>query len=91
MKLIGSFTSRLDLRLEGYIFQPYQEILSNDDLTPRYGGPFEKRYFMASAALVFHTPIAPIALSVNYYDQSENPISVIFTAGFLIFNRRALD
>lgn len=91
MKVISSFTSRLDLRLEGYIFQPYQEILTNDDLTARYGDPFEKRYFAASASLVFHTPIAPIALSLNYYDQSPNPISLIFTTGFLIFNRRPLD
>ncbi|MEX1188689.1 MAG: patatin-like phospholipase family protein [Bacteroidia bacterium] len=91
IKVISSFTSRLDLRLEGYIFQPHKEILSNADLTPRYGDIFEKRYFAASAALVFHTPIAPIALSFNYYDQSEKPFSLIFTTGFLIFNRRALD
>jgi NTE family protein len=91
LKLITSFTQRLDLRLEGYIFQPHKEILSNADLTPRYGDIFEKRYFAASASLVFHTPIAPIALSLNYYDQSEKPFSLIFTTGFLIFNRRALD
>lgn len=91
VKVISSFTSRLDLRLEGYIFQPHKEILSNADLTPRYGDIFEKRYFAASAALVFHTPIAPLALSLNYYDQSKNPFSLIFTTGFLIFNRRALD
>jgi NTE family protein len=91
LKVISSFTSRLELRLEGYIFQPYQEILTNDDLTARYGDPFQKRYFAASAALVFHTPIAPIALSLNYYDQSPKPISLIFTTGFLIFNRRPLD
>ena len=91
IKVISSFTSRLDLRIEGYIFQPYQEILTNGDLTARYGDPFEKRYFAASVALVFHTPIAPIALSLNYYDQSPKPISLIFTTGFLIFNRRPLD
>ena len=91
LKLISSFTQRLDLRIEGYIFQPHKEILSNADLTPRYGDIFEKRYFAASAALVFHTPIAPIALSLNYYEQSENQCSLIFTTGFLIFNRRAFD
>jgi hypothetical protein len=46
---------------------------------------------MASAVLVFHTPVAPLALSVNYFDQETQPISVIFTAGFLLFNKRALD
>jgi NTE family protein len=46
---------------------------------------------MASAALVFHTPVAPVALSVNYFEREKDPISVIFTAGFLLFNRRAFD
>ena len=91
LKTILSFTSRLDLRVEGYIFQPHKQILQNEDLTASYGEPFAKRYFMASAVLVYHTPIAPIALSVNYYDQSKQQFSVIFTTGFLIFNRRAFD
>jgi NTE family protein len=91
LKTILSFTSRLDLRVEGYMFQPHKQILQNEDLTASYGEPFAKRYFMASAVLVYHTPIAPIAVSVNYYDQSKQPFSVIFTTGFLIFNRRAFD
>ncbi len=91
LKAILSFTSRLDLRMEGYIYQPHRVILQNTDLTAYYGEPFSKRYFMASAVLVYHSPIAPIAISANFYDQSANPISIIFTTGFLIFNRRAFD
>jgi NTE family protein len=91
LKTILSFTSRLDLRVEGYVFQPHKQILQNEDLTASYGEPFAKRYFMASAVMVYHTPIAPIAVSVNYYDQSKQQFSVIFTTGFLIFNRKAFD
>ena len=91
VKTVISFTSRLELRLEGYIYQPHRIIVQNNDLTASYGKAFAKRYFMASAVLVFHTPIAPIAVSANFYDQSTNPISIIFTTGFLIFNRRAFD
>jgi NTE family protein len=90
VRTIFSLHSRLDLRLEGFIFQPHREILSENFL-PKYGDKFAKRYFMASAVLVFHTPVAPLALSVNYFDQETEPISVIFTAGFLLFNKRALD
>jgi NTE family protein len=91
LKLITEFTNRLELRLEGYVFQPYQEILSDEDQNAYYGNLLFRRYYIGSASLVFHTPIAPIAFSVNYYDQSIEPWSVIFTTGFLIFNRRALD
>lgn len=90
VRTIFSLHSRLDLRLEGYIFQPHREILQ-DNSVPKYGDELAKRYFMASAVLVLHTPVAPLALSVNYFDQEPEPISVIFTAGFLIFNKRALD
>lgn len=90
VRTIFSLHSRLDLRLEGYIFQPHREILQ-DNSVPKYGDELAKRYFMASAVLVLHTPVAPLALSVNYFDQEQEPISVIFTAGFLIFNKRALD
>jgi NTE family protein len=90
VRTIFSLHSRLDLRLEGYIFQPHREILQ-DNSAPKYGDELAKRYFMASAVLVLHTPVAPLALSVNYFDQEPEPISVIFTAGFLIFNKRALD
>lgn len=90
VRTIFSLHSRLDLRLEGYIFQPHREILQ-DNSVPKYGDELAKRYFMASAVLVLHTPVAPLALSVNYFDQEPEPFSVIFTAGFLIFNKRALD
>ncbi len=91
LKTVTSFTSRLDLRIEGYLFQPHKQILENQDLIGYYGKPFEKRFFMASAVLVYHTPIAPIALSLNYYDQIKNPFSLIFTVGYLLFNRKAFD
>lgn len=91
LKLIGSFTSWMDLRFEAYVFQPYQEILTDNEKHAFYGDVLFRRFYTGSAALVIHTPIAPIAISVNYYDQSKTPWSVIFTTGFLIFNRRALD
>jgi NTE family protein len=91
IKTVTSITSRLELRLEAYLFQPHREILEMNDRTAVYGDPFANRYYMASAALVFHTPVAPVALSVNYFEREKDPISVIFTAGFLLFNRRAFD
>ncbi len=91
LKTVTSFTSRLDLRIEGYMFQPHKQILENPDLTAFYGKPFEKRFFMASAVLVYHTPVAPIAVSFNYYDQVKSPFSLIFTVGYLLYNRKAFD
>ncbi len=90
MRSLISLRDRLELRLEAYVFQPYQEIL-NANNAAELGEPFSKRYFLASAALVLHTPIAPLALSFNYLDQQENPYTILFTAGFLVYNKRAMD
>ena len=90
MRSLISLRDRLELRLEAYVFQPYQEILNSNNAA-ELGNPFSKRYFLASAALVLHTPIAPLALSFNYLDQQENPYTLLFTAGFLVYNKRAMD
>jgi NTE family protein len=91
LKTLIAFSSRLDLRLEAYIFQPHKEILRGENQEATYGIAFDRRYYLGSAALVFNTPVAPLSLSVNYYERDTQPWSVIFTAGFLLFNRRAFD
>jgi NTE family protein len=90
VRLLFNIHSRLDFRLEGYIFQPYQEILALN-LEAVYGEALANRHFMGSAALVFHTPAAPLAISLNYYEKQPEPFSLLFTAGFILFNRRSLE
>ncbi len=90
-KNVISIRSNLDIRLEGFVFQPYQELLKTDDNHTVYGKPFEKRYYLASSGLVFHSPIGPLSLHVNYFNGVTNPVSILFTAGFLLFNPSALD
>ena len=90
VRALISLRDRLELRLEAYVFQPYQEILNTNN-TAEFGSPFAKRYFLGSAALVLQTPLAPLALSFNYLDQQEKPYTLLFTAGFLLYNKRAMD
>lgn len=91
LKGVLSIRSNLDLRAEGYVFQPYQELLKTSEKLTELGEPFARRYYVASGGAVFHSPIGPISLFVNYYNERQNPVSVLFTAGFLIFNASALD
>jgi len=81
----------LDFRLEGYIFQPYQEILENYDKTAELSEPFYSTYFLASSALVYHSPIGPVSISLNYYNQEVDVFSFIFNFGYIIFNKRAIE
>jgi NTE family protein len=81
----------LELRLEGYIFQPYEEIQKNPDFTANIGKPFSNRFFMASSAIVLNSPVGPLCFSVNYYDKEPQPFSFLFHFGYILFNKRAME
>lgn len=81
----------LDLRLEAYAFSPYRPIVRNENFMAAYGKEFSIINFAGKAGIVFHSPIGPVNLSVNYFNKNENPVSVLFNLGYIIFNPRALD
>jgi len=81
----------LDFRIEGYVFQPIREILATPDLQAQYSDRFLKRYFIASGGAVFHSPLGPVSMFVNYYDDRKNPFSFLFHIGYIIFNKGALE
>jgi len=97
-KILINIREDLDLRIEGYLFQPYQRLLRQADESVKYGEPFAQRYTIAMAAAVYNSPVGPISLSVNYYHnvpevarEDTTPITVLFHFGYIIFNRRALE
>lgn len=91
LKTIFNIMKTFELRLEGYIFAPYQSINKQVDLTAGYGEPFAAKRYIATSALVYQTPLGPLSFSVNYYDQKEYPYTFLLHFGYMIFNRRALD
>lgn len=91
LKTIYSVSKSIQFRLEGYFFQPYQEILQDVDDTPFYGPEWSKRHVIGSFSTVYYTPIGPIALNLNYYDKTDEPWSFLFHFGYIIFNKKSLD
>jgi len=90
IKDIISINDNFDVRLEGYVFQPFREILQEENFKARYGDDFSKRYFVATFNTVYKSPIGPVSLALNYYDKRENPFGIIFHIGYIIFNRKAI-
>ncbi|HET8963217.1 MAG TPA: patatin-like phospholipase family protein [Chitinophagales bacterium] len=91
LKFVVNIRRNIELRAEGYIFQPYQTMIKTSELKTEYGRPFSQQHYIGSGAIVFNTFLGPISLSVNYYDKEKNPISILFHFGYTIFNKRALD
>jgi NTE family protein len=100
IKFITTPIKSLDLRLEGYLFQPVQSILKNPAGDAVYSSPFLYRHFIGMGALVYNSPIGPISAGVNYYGPNypnyvttynRNPLSFFFHIGYIIFNRKSID
>ncbi len=90
LKGIFKLTKRFDARAEGYVFQPYQQILLAENNTAYLGRELSARYFAFSGALVYHTFIGPISLSFNYFDNPEEQLFIALNIGYIIFNERVL-
>ncbi len=96
-KVIINLKKDIDFRLEGYIFQPYKSIIKQDtsfSLGEEFGG----FYTIATASVVYHSPIGPLSFSMNYYhnvpeiaQEDKTPLTFFFHFGYIIFNRKALD
>jgi len=90
LKNIFCVNDNFDIRLEAYLFQPFQEVLQNENYRAKNGETFDKRYFAGTLNAVFRSPIGPISLALNYYDNRDEPFSIVFNLGYIIFNRKAI-
>lgn len=88
IKFVYELARNLDFRTEGYLFQPYQDILQTENYKTAYGKALSNRYYIASGSLVYHTPFGPISMCLNYYDKADVPFSFHINLGYFIFNRR---
>jgi NTE family protein len=80
-----------DFRLEGYVFKPLETIIEGSNQETNLIKNFSDIYFSATAALVLHSSVGPISLSLNYYDDKENQLGVLLHVGFLLFNKTSLE
>lgn len=91
LKNIFMLRRNLDLRFEAFAFSPYRAILRDENFLAKYGPSFSTVNLAGSATMVYHTPVGPLSLSVNYFDKNENPVSVLLNLGYIIFNPRSIE
>lgn len=91
LKTVVRLSRNFDFRFENYLFQPYQQILKNEDNTAYLGEKLSDRYWMSSGALVYNTFLGPVSFSVNYFENPEDKFFFALNIGYLIFNQRAIE
>jgi NTE family protein len=91
LKNVVNIYNSLDWRIEGYVFQAYQSVLKDEKQHAQYSKLFSLRSFIATTGLVYQTPIGPLSLNFNYYSANDKPYSILFSFGYILFNKRALE
>jgi NTE family protein len=89
LKMLYHFNPSLHLRLEGHGFVPVKEELPNADLTAFQNSDYFSNYYLQGmAALVYHTGIGPLSLSLNYYEKPNTNLYLTLNFGYTLFNKR---
>jgi NTE family protein len=83
--------NKLDFRLEAYLFKSFDYLVQGADQEVVVDSDLSQVYLAATAGIVHHSPIGPISLSVNYYDDSQNQFGVLLHAGFLLFDKHSFE
>ncbi|MFN8340746.1 MAG: patatin-like phospholipase family protein [Cyclobacteriaceae bacterium] len=87
------FTIRqnLDLRLEGYVYKPLQRIANGPLQDAQISNDLSQIYLAGMASVVFHSTVGPISLSMNYYDDKNNPLGVLAHVGFMLYQKTSTE
>lgn len=87
-KNVYGIRKNLDFRLEAYVFAPFWTIKQDYSTRKAVDSDIFYLYGMASSAVVYHSPIGPISVNMNYFYGEAAPFSFFLKLGFLIFNQR---
>lgn len=87
---VFTLRNRLDLRLEAYAFKPIESLLEGKDQDAVVSDRLSAIHFAGTAGLVMHSPIGPVSLSFNYYDDRENKLGFLLHVGYLLFDKHSL-
>jgi len=91
LKNIYNIRKNLDLRVEAFLFLPYQEIAQNGFQDVKNSPTFNHIHYAGTAGLVYHTPVGPVSLSYNLYDDPIKRNGVLLHLGYLIYNKRSIE
>jgi len=91
LKNVYQVRRNLDLRVEAYLFLPYKEYEQEGFQEIKNTATFNRLHYAGTAGLVYHTPVGPISLSYNLYDDPIKRNGVLLHLGYLIYNKRSIE
>lgn len=87
---VFELNNNLDLRFEAYAFKSFSSLIDNDERTNfmDYDNPIRTAF---TSAFVYYTPVGPLSLNFNYYNDPETNFGVLLNFGYLIFNKPSIE
>lgn len=86
--IIAVARERFDLRLEAFVFQPYEPIVRGEGNSATTAPAFSQRYYIGSGSLIYQSPIGPVWFNLSYFDQQREPWAWSLNFGYILFNQR---
>ncbi|MCI0750747.1 MAG: patatin-like phospholipase family protein [Flammeovirgaceae bacterium] len=89
-RVVIEMINNLDLRLEGYVFKPIDYLIQSGNETI-VDNELTKVFIAGTVGLVYHSPVGPVSLSANYYDDDKSEFGVMLHVGFLLYNKHSFE
>ena len=91
LKNVFRLRKNIDLRLEGYAFIPFEEYELLNLQSTQFGNILDNMHYATTAGFVYQTPVGPVSLSLNHYDDSQKRFGIMLHIGFLMYNKRSFE
>ena len=89
--IIAVAKNKFDLRLEGYLFQPYKALERSGNNAVDEGSAISTRHYIASGSLIYQSPLGPVWFNTSYMDGLGQPWVWSLNLGYVIFSQTARD
>lgn len=89
LNIVFTPLKNFDVRFDGYYFQPFKTIIQNDDGTFGYSKFLKGERFVLSGSAIYHSPVGPVRLTLNYFHRAVQPLVFQFSFGYVLFNERS--
>jgi len=89
--IVAVARNKVDLRLEGYVFQPYEPIVRGEGNIGTTAAAFTQRYYIAAGSLIYQSPVGPVWFNLSYFDQQRVPWAWSLNFGYILFNQKAQE
>ncbi|MBK7100876.1 MAG: patatin-like phospholipase family protein [Flavobacteriales bacterium] len=89
--IIAVAKNKFDLRLEAFVYQPYEPFIRGEDNEPLRVAAFTKRYYLGSGSMIYQSPLGPVWFNLSYFDGLKEPWAWSVNFGYILFNQKAQD